>query len=127
LELNRIEVRVAGAFAADGAWPGCRIPTINNREQVAEGVENFQILYGVFNPADRTTRYLTADQVNFDSRAPQTLVAVRVALLLSGVNTVARGLNAPTTFNLLGTEVNTANDGRLRRVFTTTITLRNRL
>lgn len=96
-------------------------------DELVEGIENIQTLYGVDTDNDLVPNaYVTAGNVlNWNQ-----VVSVRVAVL-------ARTLNAPgqvttvtpdtTQYNVLGTLVN-APPGNLmrRRVFTTTVELRNR-
>jgi len=89
---------------------------------ILEDVENIQILYGentdsdVFGVADR---YVPANNVGSWDR----VVSVRISVLVRTQedNLVA----APQPYNFNGATV-TPTDRRLRRVFTTTITLRNR-
>lgn len=99
-------------------------------EELVEGVENMQVVYGISYPADWTppgngqsvNEWRMADEIsNWDL-----VIAVRVAMLVrspDGIGT--RGIER--TFDLTGTEVTTATDARLREVFTSTVALRNRL
>ncbi len=101
-------------------------------QELVEGVENMQILYGIDDNADgRVDRYDTADNVP----AWGSVVAARVSLLLSTVNTsgTSAGVGADTsTYLLLGSDAATAitidppDDNRRRRVFESTILLRSR-
>ena len=102
--------------------------TLGNLELV-EGVENMQVLYGVagVTPGAAST-YVTADNVT----DWQSVVSVRVALLMRSDDGVieledetADGL--VREFNILGTEVSTAEDLRARLLGTITIGIRNRL
>ena len=96
---------------------------------LVEGVENFQVLYGVDNglPADGVAdSYVTANNVaNFAQ-----VVSVQIGLLVYGVN--ASGTANDTAFDtdihdVAGTLITPAlNSTRKRRVFNTTIQLRNR-
>jgi type IV pilus assembly protein PilW len=101
-------------------------------EELIEGVESMQVLYGedlvndtVFTP----TRYVTFDNVTDINN----VISVRVSLLM---RTPAEMPARPTdtkTYRLGGVDnatavtVNPSNDKRLRKVFTTTIVLRNKL
>ena len=96
---------------------------------LVEGVENFQVLYGVDDglPADGAAdRYVTANGVADFSK----VVSVQIGLLVYGVN--ATGTANDTAFdtdthNVAGTNIVPAvNSTRKRRVFNTTIQLRNR-
>ncbi len=96
-------------------------------QELVEGVENMQILYGVDGPdADFSAeQYLTAAQVgaNFNQ-----VVSVQISLLLvSAGDTGANVSMAPQTYTFpLGAAATTAADRRLRRVFTSTFSVRNR-
>jgi len=99
--------------------------------ELVEGVDGMQILYGVTTNTDTSAnQYLTANNVTDWTK----VVSVRVALLLRTVNTVTRNPDI-NVYNLLGVNYPPGalagnairyNDLRLRRIFTTTITLRNR-
>jgi type IV pilus assembly protein PilW len=81
----------------------------NSAEELVEGIESMQILYGVDNDTIAGANYyVTADLVNNWSK----VVSIRVTLT---VRTIDANLTSATS------------DGRIRRVFTSTITLRNRL
>jgi type IV pilus assembly protein PilW len=96
-------------------------------ELVAD-VENMQALYGIDTTgAKAATEYVTADKVatlgitgDFNS-----VIDVKLALLLVGPFGSAVPPTAAPTYSLLGTAVTTPIDSKLRSVFTTTFTLRN--
>ncbi len=121
--------------SADAAAPALirkRLVVVNGaarvqEETLLENVESMQILYGVDpqdDGIDRVESYVRADQVaSWDN-----VRSVRLALLLRSTETEAvsqEGRGA--TFDLLGTAIDPPDDGRLRRVFTTTVALRNRV
>jgi len=96
---------------------------------LVDGVENFQVLYGVDDvpPFDGAAdNYVTANNVSNFAR----VVNVQIGLLVYGVN--ATGTASDIEFDtdihdVAGTSiVPTANSKRKRRVFNTTIQLRNR-
>lgn len=95
---------------------------------LAEGVENMQILYGVdtdysaTNPGDGISNaYVTADSVT-DWGAVRN---VRIALLVSTVESAGSGVDN-NTYTLLNTPpIGPINDTAMRRVFVRTIPLRN--
>ncbi len=91
-------------------------------EELVEGVESMQLLYGEDLDADGIpNRYIPADAVgNFAN-----VVSVRIGLLLRTIDEVDRQLNT-NTYNVLDETVDPADDRRLRRIFETTIMLRNR-
>lgn len=100
-------------------------------QELAEGVENLQVLYGFDDDGDQVPdTYRSADDIGGDW---DKVVSLRVALLVASVRErVADAV--PQKFTLLDEEdvnpfaapgVNP--DGRLRRVLTFTVALRNRL
>lgn len=98
-------------------------------EELIEGVENMQILYGedttgTATAADRNVdQYVAANAVtNWDN-----VFAVRISLLMRSVENSV--VNQPQAVAFNGATVNSGAgaDRRLRKVFTTTIAVRNRL
>ncbi|NTV95212.1 MAG: hypothetical protein HGA75_07305 [Thiobacillus sp.] len=93
-------------------------------EEVAEGVEDMQLTYGVDTtvPADGAVdTYVTADNVTDWAR----VLSLRASLLMvTRRNEVIT--NTPQSYTYNGS-AHTPTDHRLRKVFTTVITLRNRL
>lgn len=95
-------------------------------EPLAEGVENMQILYGedTDNPQDYVAnRYLVAGAAGLDM---DKVVSVRVAILVRTPNNNVNTTTDTTAYNLAGTSVTPTADKRIRRVFTSTIQIRNR-
>lgn len=93
-------------------------------EEIVPGVENMQVLYGMAASINDQTpsQYVTADKVtNWNS-----VISVRVALLLRSATGAVPMPAAAQPYNLLGTTVQVPRDTRLRQVFTATIGLRNR-
>jgi type IV pilus assembly protein PilW len=88
--------------------------------ELARGVENMQVLYG--ENVGGTRIYRTAADVD----DWQNVVSVQVALLVAGVQERVTETD-PRSFDLLGEVVPAFDDGRLRRVVTFTVALRNRL
>ncbi len=95
----------------------------NDAEELVEGVEDMQVLYGVDSDGDNIpNQFLAAGNVT-DFRQ---VVSVRLALLQ---RTIGEKINRPAvakSFNLLGTDITTPSDRHIRKVFSTTIQLRNR-
>ena len=90
-------------------------------EELVEGVEDMQILYGLDTDADGTAnRYVRADAVGNWSD----VVSARVDLLLRSVEDNLA--NSPQPYKLQGVS-STPSDRRIRRVFTTVVALRNRV
>ena len=92
-------------------------------QELAEGIENMQVLYGEDMDADQTPDvYRTADAVTDWTQ----VVSLQVALLAAG--TQDRVADADTrAFTLLNEVVDPIADGRLRRVITFTVAMRNRV
>ncbi|MSR08551.1 MAG: hypothetical protein EXR82_03310 [Gammaproteobacteria bacterium] len=94
-------------------------------QELAEGVENMQLLFGLDTDANQTAdEYRTAD--NIPATQWRNVVSVQVALLVAGVADRVADAD-PRTFALLGADVGPFDDGRLRRVVTFTVALRNRV
>jgi len=94
-----------------------------NASELVEGIENMQILYGEDTDNDKAPNYyLPADSVilNMDD-----VVSIKVSLLMRSVEENLTSQNIPYT--IPGQASVTPNDGALRRVFTSTIAIRNRL
>ena len=94
-------------------------------QEIVEGVENMQILYGEDTDGDRLVDiYRTSDTVV----SWADVVAARVGLLLRTVES-GRQENDTAIYDVLGTNVTppAVDARRHRRIFTTTIALRNRV
>lgn len=92
----------------------------NSAEELVEGVQGMQILYGEDIDGDAyADRYLSANQVDMND-----VVSVRISILLQSLTDALTSEYQSYTFNGLS---QTATDYRIRRVFTTTIALRNRI
>jgi type IV pilus assembly protein PilW len=91
--------------------------------ELAEGVENMQILYGVdTDPTPGANSYVTAANVtNWDQ-----VVSVRMALLYR-TGDIISDVSEARAFNLAGTEITTQSDRRSRVVGLSTVGIRNRL
>lgn len=103
-------------------------------EELIEGVEDMQLFFGEDTDSDGfANRYVTAEVIDapcVDNTNPGCwlrVTSVRISLLLRTTldaddDNITLG---PQTFNYNGATVTAADDGRLRRVFTTVIALRN--
>lgn len=88
--------------------------------ELAEGVENMQILYGIDSGTDRMVdSYVDASGVGDWSR----VISVRVAMLFRSENSASAD---QATYDLNGIDVTPPDDRRMRKVFNMTIALRNR-
>ncbi len=91
-------------------------------EELVEGVENMQILYGEDSDGDGIpNQFLTADSITDFQR----VVSLRIALLVRSINEKTIRPAAARNFTLLDTTVTTPDDRHLRKVFDATIQLRN--
>ncbi len=89
-------------------------------EELVEGVEGMQILYGEDVDGDATAdRFLPANQVDMEN-----VISVRISILLQ---TITDALTVSAQSYAFNGELVTPTDHRVRRVFTTTIALRNRI
>lgn len=119
-----IELQTVNYFIAAGASGE---PALFRQEfdevaqELIEGVEDMQILYGVDSDGDEfPNQYLSADAVaDFDD-----VVAVQVNLLLRSIDDFVA--ETPQTYTFNGV-TQTPADRRIRLVFGTTIALRNRI
>lgn len=118
---------------ANGAPALFYMETNGTPQELVEGVDNMQILYGEDTDAAGSAnsglpnRYVTAAQVtNWDN-----VVSVRLSLLLRSQANARNDLDAATYIlsgatAASGTTINPVDDYRLRQIYTTTIKLRNR-
>lgn len=111
--------------------PNCASPdTCSGGFQLQElvpGVEAMKVLYGVDTTGSHiASEYDPANTVNSNSDWDK-VVSVRVALLIQSQPGALPIPAAAQTFDLLGTTFSTPRDTRLRKIFVTTIGLRNRL
>jgi len=119
-----VELQTVNYFIAAGASgePSLFRREFNNAPQeLIEGVEDLQVLYGVDTDNDKyPNQYQAADAVvDFHD-----VVAVRVMLLVRSIDDNVT--DTPQTYTFNGATV-TANDRRLRQVFSSTVALRNRI
>lgn len=104
---------------------------VGRPQPLAEGVESMQVLYGLDNNSDGyADNYLTASQLDLQVSGNQDIslavVSIRVSILVNSLQ-LAKDSAGAKTYNLLGVSVQADNDFLQRRVFTTTIPLRNRM
>ena len=93
-----------------------------NAQELVEGVENMQVVYGEDTDNDGVpNQYLAAHQVtNFSN-----VVSIQLSLLLRTIRESSRRSPAAQTLSMLSTDVTTPADHHYRQVFTATIQLRN--
>lgn len=101
----------------------------NGVTDIVEGVENMQILYGVDSDATLdgvANYYVPGTAANFPNAAAWArVVSVRVSLLLRTLDDNVA--SQPLAYSFNGTDFPPPGDRRIRRVFTSTIALRNRI
>lgn len=90
-------------------------------EEIIEGVENMQVLFGQLDALGNVT-YLEPHNVT----APNNIVAMRVSLLVRSSETADLETD-DQVYNLNGTQVDPVDDSRIRQVFSTTVAVRNRV
>lgn len=91
-------------------------------QELVEGVENFQVLYGEDTGDDGVAEsYVTADNVTSWER----VVSVKVALLMRTPQDSRADLDADT-YRLLWTTIDPVDERRVRRALTWTMAVRNR-
>lgn len=97
-------------------------------EELIEGVDNMQILYGIDTTGDTVAdNYVVAGAATLNSRDEWlTVVSIKIALLMRTVVGYGNDLDT-NTYQLHEVVVPAQNDTIKRRVFNTTILLRNRL
>jgi type IV pilus assembly protein PilW len=101
-----------------------RIASDPSSQELVEGIENMQFLYGEDTNGDRSVdTYVNAASVtNWED-----VRSVKIGLLVSTIEEI-RGMDENNEiYDVLGTNIGPANDLRIRRVFTATVGLRNRL
>ena len=93
-------------------------------EEILQGIENMQILYGEDTNNDGDVEfYRTANNV----AAWNNVLSVRIGLLVRTPNEIAKGDLDTTVYTINGKDVDPTDDRRQRRVFSATIGLRNKL
>ena len=97
--------------------------TENSSEALVEGIENLRFLYGVDNDSNGSVdNYVDAGAVtNWGN-----VISVEIALLARTINEDNRGQLNTKTYQLLDINYNPTDDRHRRRVFTSTVQIRNR-
>lgn len=99
----------------------------DDAEELVEGVTNMQILYGVDTDNDNApNRYVTAATLNSNNNW-DSVVSVKIALLARSQDKAAPIPATAPSYELLNRQIAPPNDGRVRKVFTETIAIRNRV
>ncbi len=100
-----------------------RVHNGGSAEEIIEGVQNMQILYGEDTNNDFIADIyrIAADVANWEN-----IITVRLALLMRTLDQNFGEERDTRTYDLLGTVVGPFNDNFRRRVFTSTVLIRNR-
>jgi len=100
---------------------------VTDQQELVEGVERMHLLFGVDTDADGVVdAYQTAGSAALDSNDEWSQVmSVRIALLARTVDEYGRDVDT-NTYQLNDVNFDPVDDRRKRRVFTTTVVLRNR-
>ena len=111
--------------AGDGIPSLCRLDIngsrLNSLSCLAEGVEDMHIEFGLDTDTDGDANRYTANPTVDDM---ETAVSARIHVLVRSTDTVPFYINNKT-YQLGDESIAAANDGYLRNVFTTTVSLRN--
>ena len=101
--------------------------SVGSPQVLVSGVNNMQILYGKDTDGDGIANsYLTASAVGAAAEWDK-IVDIKLALLIATPNQNGSLATDTGTYNLLGTVVGPYNDQRRRRIYTSTIQIRNRI
>lgn len=121
-QIFKVSTVVYSIQQGNGGQPGLfRQKNAEAPVELIEGIENMQILYGEDTNADRTPDYY----VSFDNIADiNNVVSIQISLLVA--SNKDNLVSEPLSFTYNGATT-IATDRRLRRVFTSTIAVRNRL
>lgn len=121
IELQTVTYSIGLAASGNGETALFRREFNGVVEELVEGVEEMQILYGIDSDNDQfPNQYVTSDLVpDFNA-----VVSLRIMLLIHSIDDFVTEAPQAYTFNGVLT---TPADRRLRQVFSTTIALRNRI
>jgi type IV pilus assembly protein PilW len=122
-----------GLLCDSGNYPGTGAVTGlgSGAAVLASGVDSFQVLYGIddgVNGAAVVKQYLTAAGYTALAAPRPPIVAVRIGLYVKSLERVGDTIAAAAAVNVLDKQIPAANvpvDGRLRRLFVSTVALRN--
>ncbi len=121
IELQTVTYTIGLAASGNGEIALFRQEFNGIVEELVEGVQEMQVLYGIDSDNDQfPNQYVTSNNVpNFNA-----VVSLRIMLLIHSIDDFVT--EAPQTYTFNGV-LTTPTDRRLRQVFTTTIALRNRI
>lgn len=120
MRLVTVSYFIAPGASVAGSRSLWRKVGVGTPEELAEGVENMQILYGEDTDNDRSVnRYVTAENVTDMNQ----VMSFKLSFLMATLEDKITSAPQPYTFN--GATMTPA-DRKLRRVFSSVVTLRNR-
>ena len=120
-------LRDYSVVADDGIPTLCRtylnagVPPDMRNECLVEGVENLQLQFGIDTDGDAVANFYSAAP---DAVQLENAVTVRIHLLLRSINSLPGHVDN-ATYTLGAEQIPAANDGHFRRVFTSTVLMRN--
>lgn len=93
-------------------------------KELVEGISNMQITYGEGSGANNlVTSFSTANNVSDWA----SVISIRISLLMTSTEDNITENTGPASYSLNGPNISITSDRKLRRDFTTTIAIRNRL
>ncbi len=115
------------ALCRDSNTIGTTAPVCNEENEILEGVENLQVLYGVWD-TNNNLQYLNASQVAASNQWAS-IASVKITLLMQSTDERHNRDVDTKTYKLdplpPNKEYGPLNDHRIRRVFSTVVMLRN--
>lgn len=107
----------------NGTGPALWFRNINGEQELVEGVQSMQFLYGEDTDADGDIDgFFQSDNVT----SWNNVKAVKVGLLMQTINQIGTDIDG-RQYTVLDQNVAAANDRRKRKLFTSTIAIRNRM
>ncbi len=131
--------RIANVFSIENSQLYCRGFSIDSQswlgaqESLIDGIEQMQVLYGVSNDTGQIEKYIDASRVADGLSGNDALVAwdrvrsVKISLLVSDGNNAGTETTAARTYQLLDSPEVEYTDNVSRKVYTTTISINNKL
>lgn len=125
------EVEIINRYYVNQGMLLCSGNLSNGTVELLDGVENFQVQYGLDTDKDdnlAVTQFVNASEAMLDADEhgnPPVLAAIRLAILLHSAELNNSAPSASSTHYVLDQQVTSDSDRRIRRVFSTTIHIRN--
>lgn len=127
------EVEIINRYYVNGGTLLCSGNLSAGTVELLNSVESFQVQYGLDTNKDESlgvTRFVNASATMLDASDEDTddapvLVAIRLAILLSSEELNQQTPNSSSTHYVLDQQITSPSDRRIRRVFSTTVHIRN--